>query len=594
MPSVARPAILCLCAAIISIAQPTCPGVACPTTMAASPPSVAYGSRTAAADFDGDGIPDLVTLGNVVMGTVLKGKGNGQFSLLSQFSQNGGFPISLLAADFNRDGKQDVAVLWGFASPIGQSSGAIDVFLGKGDGTLAGPFGPPAGFRSGATAFATADLNGDGIPDLVGVDPGVVSVLLGNGDGTFSEAGSYTIPEPGIGLDNVPLAIGDFNGDGKLDIAFAGSSVHLLFGKGDGTFSVGNSIPISASSLAAADFNRDGRLDLAVVSGLSRIEVLMGNGDGTFRPGMTTSVQYPSYIEAAADISGDGVPDLIVEGQFSGTVVLIGNGDGTFQPAWTVAPVQLGFAIADFEVDGSPEIAGPVSGNSDPSAITFLDLALTVVTAGSYAPGKLAPNSLAAAFGRNLATGPAAAVTVQDAQGVTRAATALYSGVDQVNFLVPSGTALGRATITVTSANGNPIRAQTTIAAVAPALFTVGNAGIAAGYAVHVSPDGTQTAQLVFTTDSGSIDPVPIDVTLPGQVYLALFGTGFDAGTANSTAATIQSLTAPVFYAGPQGAWPGLDQVNVLLPASLAGSGRVRFELTVAGRQANTVFLEVR
>ena len=87
---------------------------------------------------------------------------------------------------------------------------------------------------------------------------------------------------------------------------------------------------------------------------------------------------------------------------------------------------------------------------------------------------------------------------------------------------------------------------------------------------------------------------MPIDVTLPGQVYLALFGTGFDAGTANSTAMTIQGLAAPVYYAGPQAEWPGLDQVNVLLPASLAGSGRVRLELTLAGGRANTVFLEVR
>jgi uncharacterized protein (TIGR03437 family) len=563
---------------MISMAQSNPPVV----SVAVSTPAVAYGSEVAAADFDGDGIPDLV-VANSGTGTFLKGNGKGEFSIVSQYKPD--IPVwSCAAADFNRDGRQDLAVVSSLFTPFGGSTTAT-VLLSKGDGTFGfgGGFGGDQ-FGEGIT-LATADLNGDGIPDLVVVGDSKLWVGLGKGDGTFAVT-SYA--------QTGSLAFGDFNGDGKLDIAVTlNSTVQLLLGNGDGTFSAGTPIPFGPASqpgIAAVDFNRDGRWDIAVSYGRAGIQIFIGNGDGTFRTGLIMELPFSVYHLAAADVTGDGIPDLIVGGQ-TGILVLAGNGDGSFQPPWAVAPAAVDFAIADFNLDGHLEIAGVKDGGT---VVTFVDLNLAVVSAASYSPVKLAPNTIATAFGRNLGTGSTAVVTVQDSVGATRAAEIFFASADQVNFLVPAGTALGRATITVASANGNLVRTQTTIVAVAPAIFAVGDAGIADAYVTYVAPDGSQTSQLIFTSQSGIVQAVPINVSQPGQVYLSLFGTGFDAAIANPSSMAIGGVAATVSYAGPQPTWPGLDQVNVLLPPSLAGRGMVDVVLTVAGEQAKTVYLAVQ
>jgi uncharacterized protein (TIGR03437 family) len=243
---------------------------------------------------------------------------------------------------------------------------------------------------------------------------------------------------------------------------------------------------------------------------------------------------------------------------------------------------------------------------------TFLNLLqpfppLTVVSAASFALGPLAANTVASGFGRNLATTTAAAVApalptnlagttviVQDSSGVSRLAQLYFVSPGQVNFLVPSATARGNATITVTSGDGKSVSTAASIVEFAPALFTVGTACIAGAYVVRVAPDNVQAIQPVFAEQSGQIVPAPIDLTSPGQVYLILFGTGFDAASAASTVVTVQGVSTFVSYAGSQQQYPGLDQVNSLLPQSLAGSGVVSVVLIVAGTLANTAYLTVQ
>jgi uncharacterized protein (TIGR03437 family) len=128
----------------------------------------------------------------------------------------------------------------------------------------------------------------------------------------------------------------------------------------------------------------------------------------------------------------------------------------------------------------------------------------------------------------------------------------------------------------------------------APALSTVGGAGIAAAYAIRVSPDNTQTILPVFSAQGSSVTPTPIDLSQPGEVYLLLFGTGFDAASAASTVVNIQGVQAPVEYAGPQLSFAGFDQIGVLLPPSLAGSGLVSVQVTVGGQPANRVYLSIQ
>ncbi len=565
------------------------------------------GPSIAIADFDGDGVPDLAVAEPL---TILKGKGDGEFSSVFSYGFAAGmYPLSLAVADFNRDGKPDVAVLL-FTNLQGQ----IQIFTGNGDGTLtAGVVLPVPATMATVGVIAAADFNGDGIIDLAATAQSGVWVWLGKGDGTFSSPTSYTFP--GALLSS--LALGDFNRDGKTDIAVADESdgnITILPGKGDGTFSPGTVIPVSVpygaaglvlgpGNLVAGDFNGDNALDLAVtlinpaVCG-GGIAILAGKGDGTFQ---SPAIDPEHAVAIAiADINGDKIPDLVVADYFQGTVVRIGNGDGTFQPATLVFSTQLqGFAIADFNKDGTLDVAGSLDAGGI-AVLLNLSLppqALVVVSAASFAPGPLAPDSIASAFGRDLATlaAPAGtAVTIQDSAGAKRQATLFYVSPGQVNFLIPAATAIGAATVTVSSGDGAQTSAPIQIMAVAPSLFTEGSAGIAAAYAVRVSPQGAQTILPVFTVQAGTVVLAPIDLSQPGEVYLILFGTGFDAAAANSAIADIQGVNAPVVYAGLQPSFPGLDQLNVQLPPSLAGSGVVSAVLTIGGQQANRVYVAVQ
>jgi uncharacterized protein (TIGR03437 family) len=186
--------------------------------------------------------------------------------------------------------------------------------------------------------------------------------------------------------------------------------------------------------------------------------------------------------------------------------------------------------------------------------------------------GPAAPQSITSAYG----TGLASTVSMKDSAGVSNAATVLYASPTQVNFVIPS-TSLGAAVVTIGTQT-----AAMLISAIAPELYILDSSGLAAAYVVQVSASGVQTVGSVST---------PIDVS-SGQVYLILFGTGI-RGAGSNVSVTIGGVGAPVAYSGPQGATPGLDQVNVLIPAQLAGSGVVKIVLTAAAIAANVVNIAI-
>src|SRR6266566_5017384 len=184
------------------------------------------------------------------------------------------------------------------------------------------------------SAVAVGDFNGDGKLDIgvANFTDNTISILLGNGDGTFTAGRTIT----GV---NSPVAMvtGDFRSAGKLDLAVldqADGLVSVFPGNGDGTFAtkIDTSAGRSPSALVTGDFNGDGKTDLAVTnSGSNSVSVLLGNGDGTFfkRIDFGTGVG-PSAI-AGADFNGDGRPDLAVTNKVDNTLsILLGNGDGTF------------------------------------------------------------------------------------------------------------------------------------------------------------------------------------------------------------------------------------------------------------------------
>lgn len=526
-----------------------------------------FTNHVVSADFNGDGIPDLAIGGDESF-TILLGQGNGQFSTgFSKQLVTGDATVPLISADFNDDGRPDLAVL-------SLAQGQVQIYPGLGDGTFGPPFILSVSGGTPATYLMAPDLNGDGIPDLVLVNPDSIFVWLGKGDGTFSG------PVSNQGAKYPAVAFADFNGDGKPDLAFVNAgdySVVVLPGRGDGSFlptNIGVSLPTlaqgNANGLAAGDFTGNGRPSLAVALQAPAFALLENTG-GQFvshsNPGSVTSI-------FAADVNGDGIDDLVAEaGNSSGLSVRLSEGDGTFEPDVQLLKAAPAIAIADFNKDGTPDIASLFA---EFGVISFLNISqppppLTVVSAASFLPGPLAPGEIATAFGKFQQVTGVTVTTHPDE--ISHTASILYSSPTQVNFVVPAAS-LGTVTITVTTSGGQQLSANVDIIATAPSLFTVGS-GIAAAYAVQVAPDGTQTIQPVFSGQSGSFAPVPIRVDQPGQTYLTLFGTGLGLANPGYVSALVAGTDVNVPYAGPQPNTPGLDQINILLPPSLAGAGMV-------------------
>jgi hypothetical protein len=194
------------------------------------------------------------------------GNGDGTFGTFKTFPNGGnGYVAGLVAADFNGDGKQDLAAVNPGTPQNDYTDSTVTIFLSNGDGTFGSPTTFPVGSYSGA--LAAADFNGDNKVDLAVSDEISVSILLGKGDGTFLPKSDFPVPSPRA------VATADFAGDGKLDLAIAGvgaeglPALSLLPGNGDGTFGPMQDFPIvsSAASFTISDFNLDGKPDLAVV-----------------------------------------------------------------------------------------------------------------------------------------------------------------------------------------------------------------------------------------------------------------------------------------------------------------------------------------
>jgi len=223
----------------------------------------------------------------------------------------------------------------------------------------------------------------------------------------------------------------------------------------------------------------------------------------------------------------------------------------------------------------------------------------TIGSAASSTITTLAPNGIGTIYGSNLATGAGlpqtsslptslegTSVSITDASGVQQPAPLFYVSPGQVNFLAPAALAAGAAKIAVTNGNGGQASGSAQIASVAPGVFVLNSGGLAAVIVLIVGSGGMPSFQNVYQLDaSNNVIPLPIDLSA-GQIYLELYGTGLR--NARNVTVTIGGLSVPVLSAGAQGAYPGLDQVNVgPLPPSLAGKGQVNILLTADGQTAN-------
>jgi len=387
------------------------------------------GGALVVGDLNSDGKSDLVFLNatsSII--TILLGDGSGGF----QVSQISAAALSTFVAvgDFNNDGNTDIAAGGGgFPSPL-------SIFLGRGDGTFQQPIA--IGFPWPAPGLVVGDFNhdnyldlasldsvdndlvvllGDGqgnlttrtdvtVPTLTNPDPnafggvggtaladinndrkldvvalqytqdmqgfnGFITVLPGNGDGTFRQAVTSPVTNFGIGQ----MILGDFDGDGKIDVATSQDPttglVSVALGNGDGTFGapIANPVNLPGVTIQAmidGDFNKDGKDDLAATvlvnaNGTAQVYVFVSNGDGTFQPHLLDTISSASSGLTAGDFNHDGNLDLVVtEGSTAtnpGVLVYLGKGDGSFNAGPTyLTGTQFTGAVQAADFNGDDKI----------------------------------------------------------------------------------------------------------------------------------------------------------------------------------------------------------------------------------------------
>ncbi|AFL89390.1 FG-GAP repeat protein [Terriglobus roseus DSM 18391] len=275
---------------------------------------VGYSVNTfAVGDFNGDGFQDIAATSYTdAKLIILLGEGDGTFQTAVAYP-GVAYTNTIAVGDFNRDGIADLATTSNGVS-------AVSLFIGQGDGTFRRKVAPLA---SAAISLVVADVNGDSIQDLAAAEDNSIEVLLGSAGATFTSAGLTAVANA------TQMIGGDFNADGKVDLAVASQvnyAVSVLLGNGNGSFTAAASIPFDGATqpnaLALTDLNQDGLEDIAVATsstyeGIGYQTVLFGTGQGTFTSTILPLAkpyaggQYYASI-LSADMNGDGNPDLLV------------------------------------------------------------------------------------------------------------------------------------------------------------------------------------------------------------------------------------------------------------------------------------------
>jgi phospholipase C len=479
-----------------------------------------------AADFDGNGRLDLavVNSGSNTL-TILLGTGSGTFTQASS-PITGSTPVAVASGDFNQDGKLDLVV-------ANSGDNTVSVLLGNRDGSFASAPGSPVAVGLGPGAVAVGDFNKDGRLDIAVADTveSVGSVLLGNGDGTFlpTTAGADTGTTP------VAIAVADFNNNGSLDLAIVNqgsNSVSILPGQGEGTFTTSANVATGAgpSALVVADFNGDGRLDLAVANqGDSSTSIALGNGDETFTTQTAIATGSGPMAIATGDFNNDGKLDLFTVNQGGSSVsVLLGNGDGTFQNHidQAVESSPNAVAIGDFNQDGLADFALTSAG-------TGSAFVLTQPAQGKVPVASLSTSTLA--FGTQVVgtTSTAQMVTLSNIGTATLniasiTASSQFGQTNNCGSSLPFGKSC-TVSVTFSPSTTGPLSGTVTItdnAANSPQIITLSGTGAPAGPLASVSPTsltfpiqlaGTKSAQQNVTlTNTGTSNLTLTGTTVTG------------------------------------------------------------------------------
>jgi hypothetical protein len=319
-------------------------------------------SGIGSGDFDGDGIFDLAIANrddNTV--SILLGLGTGVFKAQAIFSTGASSESGAISvADFNGDGKQDLAVMK-------RGNNTITILLGTGSGT----FSPQIDYATGSrpSGLTIGDFNADGKLDLAVTNNGAgnVSVLTGTGKGTFQTGITYA-----TGVTPSGIATGDFNGDGRQDLAISNNSdntISILMGTSAGGFAnqVSFASPSGPGQVIVGDFNGDGNQDLAVLSFNGSLRIFLGTGTGVFSNSATYTADDYANSLTVGDFNGDGNQDLAVSSLNNNTLgIFLGAGTGSFQNqiSFPTGSNPASAIATDFNNDGKQDFAVTSSGGN--------------------------------------------------------------------------------------------------------------------------------------------------------------------------------------------------------------------------------------
>jgi hypothetical protein len=502
-----------------------------------------FTSNPILADFNGDGELDIAYPSYSGALVVQLGNGDGSFQPpLTSEATNGS--ASLAVGDFNGDGKLDLA--------IANGNSTVSVLLGNGDGT----FQPPLTFTTGTanpTQIVVGDFNGDGKLDLATgtYEPsGPISILLGNGDGTFQPHGDYATTSAGA----AGLVVGDFNGDGYLDLVYVGvdeftdQQLSFLQGNGDGTFQPPVTYPAVGSNLTAlvaADINGDGKLDLIAsddtespLTGDGGAWVWLGNGDGTFQSQTEYATGSQSEYLAVQDFNADDKLDVILPNAVPyDFFALLGNANGTLQTpiSFPLGALPVTALAGDFNGDGKMDLAFATQPNSGGAIVVFLQ--------GDWPVANPSPTSLTFAQQAVGTTSSPQVVTVTNTGSATLTVAGIgISGADAGDFGETNNCPASLA------ANGN---CQVSLT-FTPASLLLNTSATALLNIADNAAGSPQTVSLTGTTPPPNPAPIaslsPASLTFPSQ-YVGTSGlpqtvTLTNSGTATLTIASVATVPA--------------------------------------------------
>lgn len=522
-------------------------------------------SRVVGGDFNKDGKFDwAIAMGPRVF--VIPGGGDGNFgTAIPSTGTSSGTITNIYAADVNNDGVLDLVV----TGSISTTQSFVATLIGNGDGTFQAPIESTFGGNIPNTGVL-ADLNGDGALDLAYANATSVQVLLGNGDGTFHSGPSSSLAQIGLAA----VGAGDFNGDGILDLVvtvydpfttgldFAG----VMKGNGDGSFqslvAANGSGASFAGSITAVvgDFNNDGKLDLATaiqtvgatLQGI--IEISLGNGDGTFSaPYSVPNVTDVTTPVLLADFNGDGNLDLA-----TGGFIYYGAGNGTF-PTFSGRTGLPTFVLAgDAKGNGQQDILDDTVSFSGSTVFHQFGIELQIPPTPDF-KGIVAPMTSTLVPGGSISfdvtaeslyefTGDIIVGVTDIPNGITPSYNPVVikggSGTSTITLTAAPNMALGNYTATLTGSSGSLFHSTTVP-------FTVNDSvGDWTGYVVqqsqNISPGGTAHWQIVAQAMNGFTGTISLSVSgLPPGASASFSPSSIVGGGGSTMLTVVTSGTTP-------------------------------------------------